>query len=148
MNYHSRKLHGFYFEDLDVGLEASYQRRVTLEDIQAFAEVSGDNNPVHLDEGFASASLFKKRIAHGILTSSYISTVIGTKLPGPGCIYLSQSLSFRAPVYIGDEVRAQAKISKLRPNRRHAVLDCICAVGDKIVLQGEALVKVPARPQP
>ena len=96
--------HGYYFEDLTPGMSTSYTRTVTEKDITQFAEVSGDTNPVHLDEEFAATTRFKKRIAHGMLSGSYISTVVGTKLPGPGCLYVSQTLKFRAPVYIGDKV--------------------------------------------
>ena len=98
--------HGYYFEDLAVGMEASYAKKITNEDVLAFADLSGDTNPVHLNDAFAAGTIFKKRIAHGFLTGALFSTVLGTKLPGPGCIYLSQSLKFRAPVYIGDEVVA------------------------------------------
>ena len=94
--------HGYYFEDLAVGMEASYAKKITNEDVLAFADLSGDTNPVHLNDAFAAGTIFKKRIAHGFLTGALFSTVLGTKLPGPGCIYLSQSLKFRAPVHIGD----------------------------------------------
>src|SRR5215813_8252423 len=92
--------HGYYLEDLAVGMEASYAKKITNEDILAFAELSGDVNPIHLSDEFAASTIFKKRIAHGFLTGSLFSTVLGTKLPGPGCVYLSQSMKFRAPVYI------------------------------------------------
>ncbi|MEC9368698.1 MAG: MaoC family dehydratase, partial [Pseudomonadota bacterium] len=93
--------HGYFFEDLSLGMEASHTKTITSSDIQLFADLSGDDNPVHLCDDFAAATIFKQRIAHGILTASLLSTVIGTKLPGPGCIYVSQSLNFRAPVKIG-----------------------------------------------
>ena len=96
---------GRYFEDLEVGMEASYERTVTEADIVSFAQVSGDTNPVHLDEDYAAGTIFKQRIAHGMLTASYVSTVFGTRLPGPGAIYVSQTLNFRAPVRIGDHAR-------------------------------------------
>jgi 3-hydroxybutyryl-CoA dehydratase len=137
---------GHYFEDLAVGMEASYVRRVEEGDIRAFADLTGDTNPLHIDEDYASATLFKGRIAHGALTASYISTVLGTILPGPGAIYISQSLNFRAPVRIGDEVKATARIIELLPAKKRAILTCHCSVGGKTVLEGEALLMVPSRP--
>ncbi len=102
--------HGYYFEDLSVGMEASYKKMITDKDILAFAELSGDVNPVHLSDDFAASTIFKRRIAHGFLTGSLFSTVLGTKLPGPGCIYLSQNMKFKAPVYIGDEGRSALRL--------------------------------------
>jgi 3-hydroxybutyryl-CoA dehydratase len=136
---------GYFFEDLKVGMEATYVRRVTHDDIQTFAAVSGDNNPIHLDEDYAAATPFKGRIAHGILAASFISKVIGTQLPGPGSIYMSQSLNFRAPVRIGDEVTATVVVAELIPEKKRAVLTTHCSVDGKPVLEGEALVKVPSR---
>ena len=140
--------HGYYFEDLAVGMEASYAKTLTNDDVLAFAKLSGDVNPVHLSDAFASGTIFKQRIAHGFLTASLLSTVLGTKLPGPGCIYLSQSLKFRAPVYIGDEVMARAKITSLDPEKARAVLACACAVNGKTVLDGEAVMMVSRRSEP
>ncbi|HEY8264130.1 MAG TPA: MaoC family dehydratase [Methyloceanibacter sp.] len=134
--------HGYYFEDLAVGMEASYAKKITNEDVLAFAELSGDTNPVHLNDAFAAGTIFKKRIAHGFLTGALISTVLGTKLPGPGCIYLSQSLKFRAPVYIGDEVVATCKVTSVDPEKARAVLACACQVNGKPVLEGEAVMMV------
>jgi 3-hydroxybutyryl-CoA dehydratase len=135
----------YCIEDLEIGMEAAHERVLTGNDIEAFAELSGDDNPVHLDADFAAKSPFKARIAHGMLTASFISTVLGTKLPGYGCIYLSQTLRFKAPVKIGDTVRALARITSLDRDKRRAALDCSVLVGDKVVLEGEALVLVPAR---
>jgi 3-hydroxybutyryl-CoA dehydratase len=135
----------YMFEDLKVGLEASYVRVITDEDIRAFAAVSGDDNPVHLDEEFAAKTMFKGRIAHGMLSASFISKVIGTQLPGQGTIYMSQSLNFRAPVRIGDEVTTLITVAELVPEKKRAVLTCRCLVDGKPVLEGEALVKVPTR---
>ena len=137
--------HGYYFEDLSVGMDASYAKKITNEDICAFAELSGDVNPVHLSDEFAAGTIFKKRIAHGFLTGSLFSTVLGTRLPGPGCIYLSQSLKFRAPVYIGDEVTATLKITALDPEKGRATFACDCSVNGKTVLEGEAVVMVDRR---
>jgi 3-hydroxybutyryl-CoA dehydratase len=135
----------YCIEDLEIGMEAAHERVVTGSDIETFAELSGDNNPVHLDADFAAKSPFKARIAHGMLTASFISTVLGTKLPGYGCIYLSQTLRFKAPVKIGDTVRTLARITSLDRDKRRAALDCSVSVGDKVVLEGEALVLVPSR---
>jgi 3-hydroxybutyryl-CoA dehydratase len=137
--------HGYYFEDLAVGMEASYAKKITNDDVLAFADLSGDTNPVHLNDEFAASTIFKQRIAHGFLTASLLSTVLGTKLPGPGCIYLSQSLKFRAPVRIGDEVVATARITSLDPEKGRAVLACDCAVNGKPVLDGEAVMMVSRR---
>ncbi len=137
--------HGYYFEDLSVGMEASYAKKISNEDVLAFAELSGDVNPVHLSDDFAASTIFKKRIAHGFLTGSLFSTVLGTKLPGPGCIYLSQSMKFRAPVYIGDEVVATLRVTSLDPEKGRATLACDCAVNGKTVLEGEAVMMVDRR---
>jgi 3-hydroxybutyryl-CoA dehydratase len=137
--------HGYYFEDLSMGMAASYAKTITNDDILAFAELSGDVNPVHLSDDFAAGTIFKRRIAHGFLTGSLFSTVLGTKLPGPGCIYLSQSMKFKAPVYIGDEVVATLKITGLDPDKARATFACDCAVNGKTVLEGEAVMMVDRR---
>jgi 3-hydroxybutyryl-CoA dehydratase len=136
---------GHFIEDLSVGQSASYTKTVTEADIVKFAEVSGDNNPVHLDEAFAQTTMFTGRIAHGMLSAGFISTVIGTKLPGSGTIYMSQTLRFKAPVRIGDTVTATCTITEIMPEKRRAVLNTVCKVGDTVVIEGEALVMVPAR---
>lgn len=136
---------GRVFEDLEVGMEATYSRIVTEADIVAFADVSGDNNPVHLDEDYAAGTMFKGRIAHGMLTASYISTIFGTRLPGPGSIYISQTLNFRAPVRIGDEVLTKVVLTELIPAKKRAVFACDCSVKGKSVLQGEAVLMVPSQ---
>ena len=138
-------LDGYYIEDLSEGMTAVFGKTITDADILMFAGVSGDTNPVHLNEEFALGTAFQGRIAHGMLTASLISTVLGTKLPGPGCIYLSQSLKFRAPVLIGDEVVATGKITSLDPEKGRAVLAMQATVKGKSVLDGEALMMVPRR---
>lgn len=138
--------HGYYFDDLSLGMSASHSKVIGFEDIQVFADLTGDNNPVHLDQEFASQTMFKGRIAHGMLTASLLSTVIGTQLPGPGCIYVSQSLNFRAPVRIGDTVIATARITEMVAKRRRVIFACDCAVNDRTVLDGEAVIMVPQRP--
>ncbi len=139
------KLHGYYFEDIEVGMHDLFAKTITDADIITFAGISGDTNPVHLNHEFAAETMFEGRIAHGMLTSSFISTVIGTKLPGPGCIYVSQNLKFRAPVKVGDTVAAHCTITELVPEKHFAVIKTQCLVGDKVVVDGEATVMVPTR---
>lgn len=138
-------MHGLYFDELSVGQSAQITRVVGAADIEAFAEVSGDTNPVHLDEAYAQTTTFGGRIAHGMLTAAYISAVLGTRLPGPGAIYLSQSLRFRRPVKIGDPVTATVTVKALDPAKGRATLATACQVGGKTVVDGEALVMVPRR---
>ena len=139
------EFYGLRFEDLTLGMSAAVGRTVTDADILMFAGVSGDTNPVHLDGELAGASMFGGRIAHGMLSASYISTVFGTKLPGPGCIYLSQTLKFKAPVKSGDTVVARVTVKELVPAKRRALFDTVCTVGGKVVLEGQAEILVPAR---
>lgn len=136
---------GFYFDELTVGQTAEMSRVVGAADIEAFAEVSGDNNPVHLDEAYARTTTFGERIAHGMLSAAYISAILGTKLPGPGAIYLSQSLRFRRPVKIGDLVVAKVTVKTLDEGRGHVTLETSCEVNGKTVVDGEALVIAPRR---
>ena len=135
----------YCFEDLELGMEADYQRTVTEADILAFANVSGDKNPVHLDAAYAAKTMFKERIAHGMLSASYISAVFGMEMPGPGAIYVSQTLNFRAPVKIGDVVTAKVKVVELLAPKRRVRFECQCTVAGKAVLEGEAVLMVPAR---
>ena len=136
----------YFFENLELGMEASFAKTVTEADINTFAEVTGDKNPVHLDEAYASKTIFKTRIAHGMLTAGYLSAVFGIELPGPGAIYVTQTLNFRGPVKIGDKVIAKVKVAELFPAKRRARFDCICTVEGKAVLEGEAILMIPARP--
>lgn len=136
-----------YFEDLSVGMTAVHSKTVKSSDVVGFAEITGDRNPIHLSEHFAAKTPFKGRIAHGLYTASLISAVIGTQLPGPGAIYLSQTLRFLAPVKIGDTIDAIVEVSELSEKGRRATLSCKCSVGSTVVLEGEAVVKVPRREQ-
>lgn len=136
---------GYFLEDLSPGMSAQNEQTITQDHIQAFADVSGDSNPVHLDEDYASGTMFKTRIAHGMLTASFISALLAMKLPGPGTIYLSQSLSFKAPVKPGDTVLTRATVADINAKRRRVTLRCECLVADKVVLDGEAEVMVPSR---
>ena len=137
--------HGYFLEDLEPGMSKVFAKTITEADLLLFAGVSGDTNPLHLDEEFARDTMFEGRIAHGMLTAALISTVIGTRLPGPGCIYLSQTLKFLAPVRIGDTVAARATVIEINPERKRVRLHTTCSVGDKVVLDGEALILVPSR---
>jgi 3-hydroxybutyryl-CoA dehydratase len=143
MNLVTRQV--YHFEDLEQGMEASFAKTVSEADIVAFAEVTGDKNPVHLDEKYAAGTMFKERIAHGMLTAGYISAVFGMELPGPGAIYVSQTLNFRGPVKIGDRVVAKVRVMELYPAKRRARFECVCTVDGKAVLEGEAVLMVPAR---
>ena len=137
--------HGLYLEDLDVGMSATYAKTVSEADIVLFAGISGDSNPVHVDDDYARDTMFKGRIAHGMLTASFISAVLGTRLPGPGCIYLSQNLRFKAPVRIGDTVRAVVEVTGIDRDRARITVSTRCSVGDKTVIDGEAVLMVPRR---
>jgi 3-hydroxybutyryl-CoA dehydratase len=134
-----------FFDDLAVGLTESFSKTVSSSDVVGFAEVTGDRNPIHLSEHFAAQTAFGTRIAHGLYTASLISALLGTRLPGPGAIYLSQTLNFRAPVRIGDTVLVSVTVAELLPEKSRARLTCTCRVDDDIVLDGEAVVKVPLR---
>ena len=128
-----------YFEDLEIGQEASMSRIVSEADIVAYAALSGDYNPVHLDSEYAAKTIFKERIAHGILSAGYISAIFGMKLPGPGAIYVSQTLLFKGPVKIDDRVETIVRIIELIPEKKRARFECICTVVGKPVLTGEAV---------
>ncbi len=129
---------GYALEDLAVGMTEAYEHTVTEADVVKFADISGDHNPVHLDEA-------KGRIVHGILSASFLSTTIASRLPGPGTIYLTQNLSFRAPVRIGDKVEARVTVTEIIRDRARVMLKTVCRVGDTVVIDGDALVMVPSR---
>jgi len=135
-----------YFEDLSVGQEASSSNTVTADVIRAFADVSGDHNPVHVDADYAATTIFKERIAHGMLSAAFISAVFGMHLPGPGAIYISQTLNFKAPVKIGDVLVTTVKVAELVPDKRRARFTTVCSVDGKPVVEGEAVLMVPKRP--
>lgn len=138
-------MQGRFFEDLSVGDSAGMTRTVTDEVIQAFAEVSTDSNPVHLDQAYAEGTMFKGRIAHGMLSGAYVSAVIGMQLPGPGTIYLSQSLRFRRPVRLSDVVDVRVTVQALDPARGEVTLSTVCEVAGKRVVEGQAVVLAPRR---
>lgn len=138
-------INGYFFEDLAVGMSAVFAKTITEADIVLFSGVTGDMNPVHVNDVFAKDTMFKGRIAHGMLTASLISTVLGMKLPGPGCIYLSQSLRFLAPVRIGDTVEARVQITELIEKKKRLIAHTTASVGDKVVCDGEAVMMVRSR---
>src|SRR5215475_15525120 len=133
-----------YFEDLSIGMIETLSKIIDASDVVGFAEVTGDRNPIHLSEHFAAITPFGTLIAHVLYTAILISAVLGTRLPGPGAVYISQTLNFRAPVKIGDQVDVTVTVAELIPSRQRARLACSCQVGDEIVLDGEARVKVPS----
>jgi 3-hydroxybutyryl-CoA dehydratase len=138
-------LQTLYFEDLSLGMTEALTKVVSSDDVVGFAEITGDRNPIHLSEHFAAKTPFGTRIVHGLYTAGLISALLGTRLPGPGAIYISQSLHFRAPVKIGDTVEVTVTVEELIPEKTRARLACACRVGDTVVLDGEALVKVPSK---
>ena len=133
------------FEDLKVGQTAELGKTITDADILLFAAVSLDTNPVHMSDAAAEQSIFGTRIAHGMLSAGLISAVLGTQLPGPGTIYMGQSLRFRAPVRPGETVIATVEVTALNAEKKRATLKTTCTVGTEVVIEGEAYVQVPSR---
>jgi 3-hydroxybutyryl-CoA dehydratase len=135
----------YTIDDLKPGMSESFTKAVTEHDVELFGEVSGDVNPVHFDEAFAKTTIFKGRIAHGVLSASYISTVFGMKMPGPGTIFMSLTTRFKAPVRIGDTVTAICTVREVIAEKRRVMFDCVCKVGEIVVIEGEAMVMPPAK---
>ena len=133
----------YCFEDLKPGMAATFTQTVTEADVVGFARVTGDVNPMHLDESFAAKTFFKTRIVHGMLSAAFISAEFATRLPGPGAIYISQTLKFKAPVRIGDTVTARVEVTGFVPAKKFVTFKTQCLVGDKIVIDGEATMMVP-----
>lgn len=138
-------MRGYHYEDLTVGMTGEYARTVTEADIVMFAGITGDTNPVHLNQIYAEGTIFKTRIAHGSLLAGYISCILGTIMPGPGCIYLSQTLRFKAPVRIGDTVVATVTVVGKNDEKKRLTCSTTCMVGERTVLEGEAVVIAPSR---
>ncbi len=130
-------------DELEIGMSRSVEKTIGDAEIAMFAELSTDHNPVHMDETYAQNTLFKGRIAHGMLTAGLISAVIGEQLPGHGTIYMKQDLNFLAPVRPNDHVVATVTVADINRAKRRVTLDCVCTVGDTVVLKGEALVLAP-----
>ena len=133
---------GLRLEDLSVGQSAETVHTVTEADIAAFAAVSGDTNPLHMDEAYAATTPFKGRIAHGMLGASYITAILGNDLPGPGSVYLNQSLRFRRPIRIGDVVTARVSVAAIDAEKARVTLETLCLVDGKAAIEGEAMVMV------
>ncbi len=134
-----------FLEDLEPGLSRSMKHIVTASEIETFGELSGDRNPIHFDDEYAAGTRFGGRIAHGLLSGAFISTVIGMQLPGRGAIYLEQTLRFLAPVRPGDELTVTCTVKEVVPAKKRVILDCLCRVGEIDVIRGEAKVMVPSR---
>ena len=136
---------GFKYEDLVIGQAHETVHEITADDIQRFAEVSGDFNPLHMSDEYAATTMFEKRIAHGALTASYISGILGNNLPGPGAIFVGLNMRFRRPVYIGDTVTARATVAEKIDRGNRIVLKIECIVDGKRVITGDAEVVAPSR---
>ena len=137
--------HGYYLEQLSIGMQAVFAKTITASDVSMFAAVSGDTNPLHLNAEFAGKTRFKKRIVHGMLTTSLWSTIVGTKLPGPGSAYMSQECHFLKPVFVGDTVTAKMTVTNIDKDRQRVFLNAEASVGETMVAVGVAKVWVPSR---
>jgi 3-hydroxybutyryl-CoA dehydratase len=136
---------GFKYEDLEIGQSHETVHTITADDIQRFAEVSGDFNPLHMSDEYAATTMFERRIAHGALTASYISGILGNNLPGPGAVFVGLNMRFRRPVYIGDTVTARATVAEKIDRGNRIVLKIECIVDGKRVIAGDAEVVAPSR---
>lgn len=136
----------FYLEDLELGMRATTSMVITAEKIDIFAELTGDKNPIHVDEEFAKTTMFGKRIAHGALSASLISAVLGNDLPGPGAVFVELNLRFRRPAFIGDEVIAVAEVAEINERNGRVKMKCYCEVDGKQICRGDAGVVVKKRP--
>ena len=136
---------GYKFEDLSIGMTHQTEHVITEKDIELFAEVSGDRNPLHMDEEFAKQTAFGQRIAHGALTASYISGILGNDLPGPGSIFVGLNMRFRRPVYIGSHVTVKVEVTEMKERGNRVTLKVSCNVDGKAAISGEAMVMVPQR---
>lgn len=131
--------------EIEVGMSAAYSQTITDADVKAFAGMSGDNNPIHMSDEFAVSSRFKKRISHGLIPASFFSALFGTRLPGPGCVYVSQSLSFKRPVYLGDTVTATVTVTSVELDKKRVFFETTCTVAGKIVISGAAEIYIPSK---
>jgi len=139
------KQHGYYLEDISVGMSALFAKTITEADVVLYAGISGDTNPLHINEEFASRTRFKTRIVHGMLTTSLWSTLVGTRLPGPGSAYMGQDTRFVKPVHAGDTVTATVTVVDVDRDKQRVHLDCECLVDGDIVATGNGIVWVPRR---
>jgi 3-hydroxybutyryl-CoA dehydratase len=136
-------LKSYRIDEITVGQKASLSKIITDEHVRKYADLSGDINPVHLDESYAKQSRFRKRIAHGMLSAGLFSSIFGTKLPGEGCVYVSQNLNFKRPVYIGDSVIATVTVQAINSVTQKVLFDTICTVMNKKVIVGSAEIFIP-----
>lgn len=135
----------FDINQIEIGMSAVSTHLITEKNVVDFADISGDKNPVHLDENYAEKTMFKKRIAHGLMSSSFFSALFGTELPGRGCVYVSQSLAFKRPVYIGDEVTARIEVIEINDKKRRIKFETQCLVNNKVVIDGQAEIYIPVK---
>ncbi len=133
----------YQINEIEIGMSVSLTQIITDEDIKKFASLSGDNNPVHLDEDYAEKSRYKKRIAHGLLSASFFSALFGTRLPGKGCVYVSQNLNFKRPVYLDDTVTATVTVIKINVEKKRVFFETVCTVKNKKVIDGSAELYIP-----
>lgn len=145
MNHTFEQRHGFYIEDLKPGMSATISKAFSEQDVLQYARLSADDNPLHLDEEFARHARTGGRVIHGMVTASLISAIVGTRLPGPGCLWMSQEMRFVAPVRVGETVTAHAELVELDASRQQVRMTTTCTVESKVVLDGEALMWVPSR---
>ena len=131
------------FENISIGMKASCSKQITDCYVKLFCELSGDHNPIHMDDSFANNSRFKKRVAHGLISGSFFSALFGTQLPGPGCVYVSQSFQFKKPVYLGDIVKAIVEVIDIDIKNRRVHFRTVCKVGHRTVIDGQAELYVP-----
>ena len=142
---HIQEQFGYSFEEIEVGMSASFGKTISESDLSMFAGVSGDTCPIHMNEDFAKHTRFGTRIAHGFVAASLLSTLVGCRLPGPGALYVNQEIKFRKPTFIGDSVNARVVVRKLIPERNFVELDTTCEVDGDIVIDGFATTWVPSR---
>lgn len=133
----------FTITEITIGMTASYTQTISNADVKAFAGISGDHNPVHLSEDYAKNSRFKNRIAHGLLTASFFSAIFGMKLPGEGCVYASQNLQFKKPVYLGDTVVAKVTVIAIDVLKKRVTFETVCTVKNRVVTTGTAEIFIP-----
>lgn len=139
------ELHGYYLEDLEIGMSASFAKTISESDVYGFAGISGDTNPIHINDSYAKTTPFGQRIAHGMLSAALVSTVAGTKLPGPGAIYVDQKIRFKAPLFIGQTARAEIVVKEIDSRRRRVLCDTHVYVEEKVIATGEATFMVDKR---
>lgn len=135
----------YSIDEISIGMSVSYSQTVTDADVKQFAGLSGDHNPVHVDEVYAENSRFRKRIAHGLISASFFSALFGTKLPGKGCVYVGQNLNFKRPVYLGDTVTATVTVSRIDTFKKRVFFDTKCTVKNKVVIDGTAELFIPEK---